>query len=77
LTPRPVERVEAEQAYHGERLNEADEPDRDGGAPLPPELRDVDLRAGEERQHDARERAEEGKPARHVEAERVADDHAH
>ena len=69
----PAEAVVGQQPDDCERRQERDEPDRERRCPFPPELRDVDLRAGQERQHDARKGADEAQPARHVEAERVAE----
>jgi len=65
-----------EQPDHDERRTEGDEPDRAGGLPLAAQLRDVDLRSGEEREQDSGERAEEAQPARNVDVQRIADDHA-
>jgi hypothetical protein len=70
----PAEPVVGEQPDDDERCSEGDDPDGERSAPLPPQLWNVDFGACEEGEQHAGERADERKPARHVEVQRVADD---
>jgi hypothetical protein len=73
---RPAQRPVRERHRGQEGRHEGDGAEQERCFPLAPELGDVDLRAGQEREHDAGEGADEGEPVRDPGVEGVPDNDA-